>query len=198
MRSDVYTTDGYLSLIKLSEEDKDNYIELLKQISEINGFYDNPDNVELVWRTAFSRNELDYSIYDASGEYCGNIVLNHWEEPTPEIGIDLVEPKRNKGIAAKCIKLLARRVYEERNDIEHFILRVSSGNPHSRHMIEKMGAIYIGEEETLIKLAMKVIKDVMEGEDYKKVQDRYREFLEKKPEAEKEVVYRYKLTSDVF
>lgn len=42
--------------------------------------------------------------------------------------------------------------------------------------IEKMSAIHIGEEETLTKLAIIVIKDVME----------------------KEVVYRYKLTSDAF
>lgn len=97
---------------------------MLKQISEIDGYYDNPDNVELMRRIAFSRNELNYSIYDASGEYCGNIVLNYREERTPEIGIDLVESKRNKGIAAKCIKLLARKVHEERNYIEYFLFCV--------------------------------------------------------------------------
>lgn len=33
---------------------------------------------------------------------------------TPEIGIDLMEDKRNKGIATKTIKLVAKRAYEDK------------------------------------------------------------------------------------
>lgn len=65
-------------------------------------------------------------------------------------------------------------------------------------MMEKIGIIHIGEEETWIKFAMKVIKDVMEEENCKKVQDKYREFPEKNFEAEKGVIYKYKLTLDLF
>lgn len=61
-----------------------------------------------------------------------------------------------------------------------------------------MSAIPIGEEETWIKFAMKVIKDVMEEENCKKVQNKYREFPEKNSEAEKEMIYKDKWTLDLF
>ncbi|MCM1158441.1 MAG: GNAT family N-acetyltransferase, partial [Bacteroidales bacterium] len=63
------------------------------------------------------------------------------------IGIDLVENKRNRGIAPRAIRLFAKKVCEEKQ-VEYFLIRISSNNLHSQHIFEKLGAVKIGEEES--------------------------------------------------
>ena len=45
-----------------------------------------------------------------NGDYCGNMELQYPDSKTPEIGIDLMEDKRNKGIAPKIVRLFVRKV----------------------------------------------------------------------------------------
>lgn len=56
--------------------------------------------------------------------------------------------KRNQGIASKAVRLFARRVYEKRK-VDYFLIRISSNNQNSKCVFEKMGAVKIGEEETI-------------------------------------------------
>lgn len=51
-----------------------------------------------------------FSIFNHDGEYCGSIEIQHPEADTPEIGIDLLENKRNKGIAPKVVVMLAKEL----------------------------------------------------------------------------------------
>lgn len=152
-----YATDGQYTLVRLTEADKENYFRLLEQINTIPGFYDQPGNYEIMWKVAVGLNEINYSIYNEDGEYCGDILIRYPKMSSPEIGIDLLFEKRNQGIAASCIKLLARTVHKERADIEYFVLRVSSQNPHSKHMIEKLGAIFVGEEDSFYQQFVKLL-----------------------------------------
>lgn len=193
-----YTTDGRYTLIKLTEADKENYYRLLEQTNTIPGFYDQPGNYEIMWKVAVDLNNLNYSIYNEDGEYCGDILIKDSEMSTPEIGIDLLVEKRNQGIAASCIKLLARTVHRERADIEFFVLRVSSRNVHSKHMIEKLGAIFVGEEDSLYNQFMKLLIEERAAEcTDEERKEKLTSVLNKlKDGKDEEVVYRYKLTSD--
>lgn len=186
----IYAEDNEYLLTELTEEDKERYMELAKQTSLIEGFYDNPKNFELMWKVAFELGEINYSIFDTHGQYCGNMILRHPKETKPEIGIDLLKTKQNQGIAPRCIKMLARQIYQERDDVECILLRVSSLNPHSRHMIEKLGGVYDGEEETLMKRALSILDEEMEDEAKFKAKDAYEEYYAEHPEEEEEVVYR--------
>lgn len=194
---EVYATNGEYSLVELTEADKENYFRLLEQVNKIDGFYDDPRHYELMWKVAQNVGTNEFSIYDRNNEYCGNITLNHYDSSTPEIGIDLLEEKRNQGIAAQCIKLLARTVHKSREDIEYFVLRVSSHNPHSKHMIEKLGAVYLGEEETLYKRFVKqLLKERTDESTNEERRARIDAVLQELSTAEDdEVVYRYKLMS---
>lgn len=157
MGRSIYASDDQYALFELSEADKDNYIHLLKQASELKSF--SAEEYEpLMWEKAFSKNEKNYSIVDSASTYCGNLVVKQIFSKTPEIGIDLLEDQRNKGIAGRSIRMLVARMVEEREDITHFVLRVSSLNLHSKHMIEKLGAVLGGEEETQ---AVKMIKEAL-------------------------------------
>lgn len=86
--------------------------------------------------------------------------LQHLETENPEIGIDLIESKRNKGIAARVIKLLAKRAYQDK-PVEYYLIRISSRNPHSKHVFEKMGVIPIRTTESTFKTFIKSFKEAM-------------------------------------
>lgn len=48
--------------------------------------------------------DKNYSILDRYGEYCGNVSLQRPESKKPEIGIDLMARRRNKGYRCKSNK----------------------------------------------------------------------------------------------
>ena len=80
------------------------------------------------------------------------------------------------------------------NDTCH-VLKVSSYNLHSRHVIEKMGAELVCQEETLLQKAARIAKEQSEINKVRKgCQMDYGLNLEE----QEEVVYRYHLLPNVF
>jgi RimJ/RimL family protein N-acetyltransferase len=145
MNREPYVTDGVYSIFPISEEDRDNYVELHRQLNGAHSLYLNPFAKDIMWETTLHGKNRVYSIYDKDHKYCGSIELQNPEEDTPEIGIDLLESMRNKGIAPKVVPMFARKTYEIKSAL-YFLIRISSENPHSKHVFEKMGASLIGEE----------------------------------------------------
>lgn len=197
MKREIYATDGQFYLLPLTEEDKDNYIKLRRQVTEIPEFYSTPEKTEITWAAMTVMDDLNYSIFDQSGEYCGNVILQNPKADTPEIGVDILEEKRNQGIAARAIKMLAKQAYEEL-EVDYFLLRVSSRNSHSRHMIEKLGVILIGEEEGEFARTIRTMREVLGEDSFAKIVERVPSLLDKSDDEKKEVVYRYQLTPNMF
>ena len=198
MDKKIYATDGKYFLVPVTEEEKDNYMKVMFPESNTPSFYRYVENRELFWKTIRNLKEKDYSIYDPEGGYCGNIELKHYDTVTPEIGIELLENQRNKGIAGRAIKMLAKKYYQESDVIEYFILRVSSNNPHSQHMIEKLGAEFDCEEETLVQRSLRLLKEQMGEDAFPKPDETYRAEYGLDAEEQEEVVYRYRLMPEEF
>ena len=198
MDKTVYTSDGEYFLVLVTEAEKDNYMKALFPENDTHSFYRYVENRELFWKIIHNLKERDYSIYNSEGEYCGNIVLKHYDAATPEIGIELLESQRNKGIAGRAIKMLAKKYYQESDVIEYFVLRVSSNNTHSRHMIEKLGAEFDCEEETLVQRSLRLLKEQMGEEAFPKPEEAYRAEYGLDAEEQEEVVYRYRLMPEAF
>lgn len=196
MSNKIYAAERELSLVCLSEEDKENYIKLRRQVTASPIFYDNPELAAIMWESAIEGDERNYSIYK-EGAYCGNVVLQHSSEDIPEIGVDLLEEYRNQGIASKAIKLLVKTDYKERQG-EYYLLRVSSRNLHSKHMVEKMGAVFIGYEESEFVTFMRKLREIAGDCDWSTVSDKMKKYFDADDEQDEEIVYRYKLTPDVF
>lgn len=74
---------------------------------------------------------------------------------TPEIGIDLLENKRNQGIGPKEVRLFARRVCEIRT-IDYFLIRISSNNMHSKYVFEKMGLLNLERKNSIFTVCREV------------------------------------------
>lgn len=100
-------------------------------------------------------------------------------------------------IDGKVIKLLAKQDYGEQ-EREHYLLRVSSRNTHSKHMIEKLGAILIAIEESQYKTFMRQLQKIAGEEDLRDISERIKRHFDEDDDKEEEVVYRYKLTPELF
>lgn len=197
MKREIYASDGKYMLFQISDEDRDSYVELHRQLNGESTLFLNPHCNDMMWEQVVEVNEdIVYSIYDNDGEYCGSIELQNYDSATPEIGIDLLENKRNKGIASEVVRLFAKRVYEERR-VEYFLIRISSKNPHSRHVFEKMGVVFIGTTESPFDVIMRNCKNVLEEMNGNaSSQDELEKDICKG--SEKEIIYEYKLIPELF
>lgn len=193
----IYETDGEYYICPITEQDRIDYVELHRQINGEGTLFLNPVCKDMMWENVLQGKDRVFSIFDKNAQYCGSIELQNPLSETPEIGIDLLENMRNKGIAPRVIRMFAKKTYEMQS-VEYFIIRISSRNLHSKHVFEKMGVILICEEESLFTAFMKNFKEVVEEQDMSSIHDRLKVCSGEIENTEEEVVYRYKFTLDMF
>lgn len=195
MSREVYASgDGYI-LYPLADVDRENYIELQLRLNGDDATFLATGINNTIWEeTVNDENSRYFSIYEENGEYCGCIELQNYQSNTPEIGISLIESKRNQGIAAKVVKLLVQKVCQECN-IDYFLLKIMSDNSHSKHVFEKMGAVPIGEVIPSMLLLNK-LKETLSEDEFNLMND----IVESQTEDvfEKELIYEYKLPPETF
>ena len=196
MSREPYTAgEGYV-LYPITDIDKENYVELQLQINGENSLFYNPVSREKLWNEIINdENNKYYSIFDDNGDYCGCIELQNCKSETPEIGLNLLENKRNQGVAAKVVKLLVQMVCKERN-IDYFLIKIKSDNSHSKYVFEKIGAIPIGEEDYNYTIFMKALNNFMDEDSLKKIYDSAKTYMD--DDDENKFVYRYKLPPEAF
>lgn len=187
----IFVSDESYYLCKLIEADKEDYMKLCRDVNTIPNFYDSQMNCDIMWKIAMESKE--FSIFNRLGNYCGNIMLKYPKSEHPEIGIDIVDKYRNQGIASRVIKMFARKNYEER-PVEYYVLRVSSKNLHSKHVIEKLGAVPDDSENLFFQRVMCAFRDMFEEEIYKKTKEK----IERMLYEDDEKIYQYRYLPDSF
>lgn len=190
MEREIYAAGEDYILCPMTDADRADYEELQRQTDGNDSLPSDEKWDKLV------KGEADryFSIFDEHGEYCGCIDFMNCQTATPEIGLTLLESKRNQGIAAKVVKLLVQKACSEQ-EIEYFEVKIKAENSHSRHVFEKMGAVKIGEEEYALTKLRGMLND-KELELVRKALD-----LAKAKSADEELtkaVYLYKLSPEVF
>jgi RimJ/RimL family protein N-acetyltransferase len=189
---DIFATDGEYYISPILECDRDNYTELHRQINGEGSLYLNPVSKDMMWEQTLDGEDMVYSIFNKDDMYCGSLELQNPQSKTPELGINLLETMRNKGIAQRIIALFAKHIYEIK-EVDYFLIRISSNNPHSRHVFEKMGAELIGKEEGSFKKFLKQYGNLVGG--IEKGEELFKQFFDE--DSENEVIYRYKLLPEV-
>ena len=187
MGRDIFAADGEFIICPISNADRCDYVELHRQLNGEASLYLNPVSRDMMWEQILKNADSVFSLFTENGDYCGSIELQQPDSNIPEIGVDLLENKRNQGIAPKAVRLFAGRVCEIRK-IDYFLIRISSNNSHSKYVFEKMGAIKIGEEETAFSRFVEEFSEIAEkeGQDLERYRDLFGESID-------EVVYRYRL-----
>lgn len=194
MEHEIFAAGEGYYLCPMTDADIENYEELQHSISGEGSEYLTTAQKKKVWDEAL-KGDVDryFSIFEEHGDYCGCIELQNCRSKTPEIGLTLLESKRNQGIAAKVVKLLVQKACSEQ-EIEYFEVKIKAENSHSRHVFEKMGAVKIGEEEYALEKLRGLLNDkelelVRKALDFAKTESAYTELTK--------TVYRYKLTPEV-
>jgi RimJ/RimL family protein N-acetyltransferase len=198
MAREIYVTNQEYYVSPIMESDRNNYVELRKQTNGGYTVYLDSSYGDFLWKKLIDEqtvegNDKFFSIFDKDNVYCGNLELQKPESSTPEIAIELMENMRNKGIAPKVVTMFCKKTCEIK-DIDYFLIRISSNNLHSRHVFEKIGVVLIGEEECYFNKTMKRYNRLLSenndgGGIYTKVPDE---------DFRDEVIYRYKLSPEVF
>lgn len=191
-KREIFAADSEFIICTISDEDRNDYVELHRQLNGETSLYLRPISKDMMWEQILNNADNVFSLFTANGDYCGSIELQSSDSHTPEIGIDLVEDKRSKGIAPKAVRLFARRVYERRK-VDYFLIRISSNNLHSQHVFEKMGAIRIGEDKSAFSKFIESFKETVEIEE--RELEKFRDLFE---ESNNEVVYCYRLDLSTF
>lgn len=188
----IFVSDEDFIICNISDADRSDYVELHRQLNGEASLYLNPISKDMMWEQILNNADSVFSLFTSKGDYCGSIELQQPNSKTPEIGIDLLENKRNQGMAPKAVRLFARRVYEIRK-VEYFLIRISSNNQHSKYVFEKMGAVKIGEEETDFSRFVEMFRKTAEedGLDLEKFRHLF-------GEGDDEVVYCYSLNPNTF
>ena len=187
MNREIYATDGKITIYPVADEDRAGYTELHRQLNGEKSFFLNPLCKDMMWEQVLKGNIKIFSIYRNAG-YCGSIELQNPESITPEIGIDLLECERNKGLAPKVIQIFTETVADKQN-IDYYFVRISSKNKHSIHVFEKLGAVFDGEEESPFNRFIETFKSVMNDG----IRDSFKKYFETDDDPAEEIIYRYKL-----
>lgn len=106
----------------------------------------NPVCKDMIWEQALGGSEEIYSIFDDAGQYCGSVEFQKPNTQHPEVEIDLLEDMRNKGIGPIAVKIATQR-FLELHDIEYFIIKISSKNSHSIHILRKWEILLLGKRK---------------------------------------------------
>ena len=198
MKRKIFAADEEYLILPVEDEDRDNYVELHRQLNGNETLFLNPICKDIMWEQVLTGKDKVYSIFSKEGEYCGSIELQNPETNTPEIGIDLLENKRNQGIGPRTVKIFAKACYEERK-VDYFLIRISSRNLHSKYVFEKLGAIPLkisaGVFTTFIRDFKERMSDTLITEE---IEGNLMSFFgEDSESAEEEKVYEYKLTPEL-
>lgn len=192
---EVYALCDDVSIYHVADEDHEDYIELKRQLNGEDSLFINPKSKDIMWQSVMeSKNTETYSIF-VDNQFCGCMELSNIGEDSPEIGIDLCEEKRNKGIGPKAITALARTKKCESN-MRSFTVEILAENAHSQHVFEKLGAIVINpnnEYDVKDGTVQKVIEHMKEEPELRenRVIDDFLSLFEKR-------IIEYKLPLNIF
>ncbi len=187
-RKSFAANDKYI-LYPIADEDREAYVELHRQTIGDKSLFLKSKVKDIMWDSTVNGETRVYAIYNKEGQFCGSIELQKPSSDTPEIGIDLLENFRNKGIAPSVIPLFAKAVCKQQN-VQYFLIKITASNSHSKHVFEKLGAEFIREEESYYKR----IKNIFVG--LSATADEADNFA-KDFEAYDEPIYVYKLPADI-
>ena len=126
--------------------------ELTKQIFAEGEFADEyKDNSEMyklmedsTWYEICRPDTINGMIFEkGTNEFCGRVCMQRSEDEHPELGIELLRSKQNQRIGPEVIAAFCNWFHKE-SGISSIRVRIAEANTHSRHVFEKLGAVYIG------------------------------------------------------
>lgn len=115
-----------------------------------------------LWETTQDPTVLSYMIFLRDGDrFCGRVNMQKTDEEIPELGIDLLVEYQNQGYGPEAIAAFANWYGESRHISEIKVL-ITVVNTRSAHVFQKLGAEYIRDDPSFLKVAENLAKDLPE------------------------------------
>ncbi|MBE6980725.1 MAG: GNAT family N-acetyltransferase [Ruminococcaceae bacterium] len=99
-----------------------------------------------------------------TGEFIGKICMQFIDDPLPELGIDLLKKFQNFGYGPEAIIAFANW-YGQVHSLSQIRVRISKENDHSRHVFEKLGAVYSEDTPSVNPGFVAMMKDLLPDAD---------------------------------
>ena len=155
--------------LKLKEIEKNDLIEdmqkidvgaaLIETISELNLDFDN-DEIKAI-KERIEKN-LKVNAYDFRGfdilvddKRIGYLTLTEANSTAPDVGIEIDEEWRGRGIGYKALSALMDKIFSEREDVEYFLYRVRYDNEPSIGLVKKLGGVLVESDDFIDQLIHK-------------------------------------------
>ena len=168
--SDSFVVKPGLILRKVRESDKDDYIELQKELDTLNleYFLGNDAYCNLIWKEHIGDKTL-MCVIEVNDEYVGYCGINNLVQDKWELAIELFQAWRQKGIGYLALRTMIDEI-KKRLGVCEFRVRIEPENYASQRLFEKLGAVPKGISENVLIHEEEQEGDVGEYEDV--VEDR--------------------------
>ena len=140
----IFAKDDQIVLKRPNETDKNEFYRLFLEdeiFEELNKFVDVTQAAE---EELHGENRLICWIYNRdSGIFLGYCCIDNISNELPEIGIKLLKTVQNKGFGTRALRLLTQ-MFSQKTGVNIFRSRVVSDNYACQHVMDKLGAAFVG------------------------------------------------------
>ena len=147
----------------LQSSDRENYLKTMRESVEIPELFEMEFYEDAAWKIAMnSEDALTIPIErTCDREYLGQFLLKQPDAHTIEVGLDLREKNRSRGIGTEVMRLLLTKLREQ-NTEDMVIARAYSDNVRSIRLIQKVGGVKIREEPSEYEAAKAIMHQISE------------------------------------
>lgn len=145
---DTLQYDEHISLRKVRETDRENFIELQKETSMIKSMLKEESGCMMLWNEHIQDKSLMATI-EVNGEYVGYCGINNLLQEQWEIAIELRKKWRCKGVGYAAINTLLFAI-KSRIHKNEFRVKINADNYASQRLFEKLDAVPYGIAEHIL------------------------------------------------
>lgn len=84
-KREIFAADSEFKICTISDEDRNDYVELHRQLNGERSLYLNPITKDMMWEQILNNADSVFSLFTANENYCGSIELQCLDSHTPEI-----------------------------------------------------------------------------------------------------------------
>ncbi len=135
----ILQADAHIALRKVRETDRESFIELQRETSEMKSMLKEEAYCMLLWKEHIQDKSLMITI-EVDGEYAGYCGIHNLSRDKWEIAIELREKWRCKGIGSVAIGTMLSEI-KSRLSVNEFQVKIDAENYASQRLFEKLGAV---------------------------------------------------------
>ncbi|MBQ9608415.1 MAG: GNAT family N-acetyltransferase [Lachnospiraceae bacterium] len=172
---EIFAENDKIILERLSVKYKNEYIDLICEVSQIQKTYDTEEDRDIILKYSLESEDLILCIINKENNMLiGQIMLKNLSNDEPEIGIDISREYRRQGYGFQAISLFIEQL-KSIGLIEVCTVRIYLDNIPSQNLFKKFNICEVEKEDSEFIVAMDTIKEVLGEETYKMAQENYAE-----------------------